>query len=119
MILVLGLIAALAAGALAAVNAWTAPIIEKNTDLRLQETLSRVLEADEFELQEGTELTLWHAYSDDELAGYVVRLLAAGYDPSGIDLLVGVDLKGTITGVHIFGHSETPGLGDKIGQAWF
>lgn len=119
MILVLGLIAALAAGALAAVNAWTAPIIEENTDLRLQNTLSSVLEAEEFELQEGTELTLWHAYSEGELVGYVVRLLAAGYDPSGIDLLVGIDLEGTVSGVYIFGHSETPGLGDKIGQTSF
>lgn len=119
MILVLGLIAAVAAGALAGVNAWTAPIIEEKTALRLQNTLSNVLEAEEFEEQEGTELTLWHAYAGGELVGYVVRLLASGYSPSGIDLLVGIDAEGTVRGVHIFGHQETPGLGDKIESKWF
>ncbi len=119
MIFVLGLIAAVAGGALAGVNAWTAPLIEENTAIRLQNTLASVLDADEFELQEDTEYTLWHGYRDGDLMGYVVRLRAAGYSPTGIDMLVGVDTDGNVQGVFIFGHSETPGLGDKIENTWF
>ncbi len=119
MIFVLGLIAAVAGGALAGVNAWTAPIIEENTATRLQETLASVLDADEFELQEDTEQTLWHGYRNGELMGYVVRLRVGSYSPAGIDTLVGLDTEGNVQGVFIFGHSETPGLGDKIEEKWF
>lgn len=31
-----------------------------------------------------------------------------------IRLLVGVDVGGAVTGVHVLGHRETPGLGDRI-----
>lgn len=31
-----------------------------------------------------------------------------------IRLLVGVDISGVVTGVHVLGHRETPGLGDRV-----
>ena len=31
-----------------------------------------------------------------------------------IRLLIGVDIDGAVTGVHVLGHRETPGLGDRI-----
>lgn len=31
-----------------------------------------------------------------------------------IRLLIGVDIDGEVTGVHVLGHRETPGLGDRI-----
>ena len=48
MIIVLGLIAAISAGALAGVHLWTAPLIEENARIRLQQTLAQVIDAEEF-----------------------------------------------------------------------
>ena len=31
-----------------------------------------------------------------------------------IRLLIGIDVDGAVTGVHVLGHRETPGLGDRI-----
>ncbi|GAB0057199.1 Ion-translocating oxidoreductase complex subunit G [Candidatus Magnetaquicoccaceae bacterium FCR-1] len=36
-----------------------------------------------------------------------------GYS-GNIDILMGVDATGTVTGINIVSHAETPGLGDKI-----
>jgi len=36
-----------------------------------------------------------------------------------IVVMVGVDTDGKVTGIEILSHMETPGLGDKITQAWF
>lgn len=114
MILVLGLIAAISAGLLAGVNMWTAPLIEENAQMRLQETLASVIDADEFQEQEGTEYSLWHAQKSGSLVGYVVRLKGQGYSSAGIDILIGLNTEAVVQGVYIFSHSETPGLGDKV-----
>ncbi|MTI95590.1 MAG: FMN-binding protein [Firmicutes bacterium] len=115
MILVLTLIAAVAAGLLAGINAWTEPIIEENTAIRLQETLAKVIDADEFVEEEIEDrLTMWLANKGGDHVGYVVQYLGGGYSSAGINVLVGIDTAGAVTGVEIFAHSETPGLGDKI-----
>ncbi len=50
----------------------------------------------------------------DEPAAVVVETLAPdGYNGT-IELLVGVDLTGVVTGVRVVQHRETPGLGDPI-----
>jgi|SRR5690554_3620035 len=119
MILVLGLIAAISAGVLSGINLLTGPIIEEQAEIRLQETLAQVLEAEEFVEQEGSEYILWHAQDNGNLVGYVVRLLGQGYSSDGIDILVGLDSDAVVQGVYIFSHSETPGLGDKVAAADF
>ncbi|HCX79239.1 MAG TPA: hypothetical protein DG577_07490 [Firmicutes bacterium] len=119
MIVVLGLIAAISAGLLAGVNMLTKDIIAANSEKRLYETLAQVIDADEFIRQEETELALWHAMKNGELAGYVVRLVGKGYSSAGIDMLVGLDSEARVTGVLIFSHSETPGLGSKVTAAGY
>lgn len=121
MILVLGLIAAVAAGLLAGINEWTSPIIERNTEERLLRTLAQVIDADDFVEQEDIDpdYNLWHALKRGNLVGYVVQLTGQGYSSAGIEILVGLNTEAIVQGVHIFGHSETPGLGDKIERpAW-
>jgi Na+-translocating ferredoxin:NAD+ oxidoreductase subunit G len=49
------------------------------------------------------------------LAGYTVRAQGRGY-ASTIVAIVGVDRAGTITGVKIVSHEETPGLGARIDE---
>jgi RnfABCDGE-type electron transport complex G subunit len=114
MIVVLGLISAISAGLLAGVNMLTADTIAANSEKRLYDKLAQVLDADEFEVQEGTEFPLWLGKTKGEVVGYVVRLTGQGYSSDGIDILVGMDSQATVNGVLIFSHSETPGLGSKV-----
>jgi electron transport complex protein RnfG len=41
-----------------------------------------------------------------------------GYS-GNIEIMVGVDEAGTVSGIEILSHAETPGLGDKITHGWF
>ena len=50
--------------------------------------------------------------------GAVFLVSAVGYGGT-IDIMLGVTPNGTITGVHVLRHSETPGLGAKITEDSF
>lgn len=50
--------------------------------------------------------------------GVVFAVSAVGYG-GAIELMVGVNPEGTITGIQILKHSETPGLGAKINEETF
>lgn len=121
MILVLSLIAAISAGLLAGTNVLTSPVIEKNDELRLQQSLAQVIEADDFSSpEEEVDFPLWLARKNGNLVGYVVRLVGKGYSSAGIDMLIGLDTSAIVQGVTILSHSETPGLGDQVKtKAWF
>lgn len=55
------------------------------------------------------------AHQDQENAGVILEVVAPEGYGGAINLLVGVDLQGTITGVRVVPpHAETPGLGDAI-----
>lgn len=60
---------------------------------------------------------LWIARQDDAFAGVVLEAVAPDGYSGGIGLLVGIDAAGTVTGVRVTGHRETPGLGDYIDRA--
>ncbi len=47
------------------------------------------------------------------VAGIIEVVAPDGYNGS-IHLLVGIDMDGTLTGVRVIAHRETPGLGDDI-----
>jgi len=52
------------------------------------------------------------------LTGVVFMVSAVGYGGT-IDLMVGLSPEGTITGVQVLKHTETPGLGAKITEGKF
>lgn len=57
--------------------------------------------------------TVYVARQDNTITGYAFSTEEEGY--SGvIQLILGIDAEGTIIGVRVISHSETPGLGDKI-----
>ena len=114
MIVVLGLIAAISAGLLAGANLLTRDKIADNVTARLEKTLAQVIDAEVFAAQSDSEYPLWRAIKNGELVGYVLRLTGQGYSAAGIDLLVGMDTQAKVTGVLVFSHSETPGLGSKV-----
>ena len=48
-----------------------------------------------------------------EAAGYAVKVTASGSQGS-IEMMVGVDAEGAVTGVSVVNHSETSGIGTKV-----
>jgi electron transport complex protein RnfG len=57
--------------------------------------------------------TLYVAKFDGDIVAYAFIVTKDGYSGE-IKLIMGVDQNGTILGVRVISHSETPGLGDKI-----
>lgn len=62
------------------------------------------------ELPEG----VMEAYRADNGAGYVFKAGAKGFDGL-VTFMVGMDTEGNYTGINMFDHNETPGLGTKVG----
>jgi electron transport complex protein RnfG len=59
-------------------------------------------------------LTAYRARRDGKVVAVIMNVVApAGYS-GPIRLVVGVDAEGTLTGVRVVSHRETPGLGDDI-----
>ena len=50
--------------------------------------------------------------------GYVVEVLPSGFGGT-IDLMVGVDNEGVVTGISVLSLSESPGLGANAKEEWF
>ncbi|MDI9246840.1 electron transport complex subunit RsxG [Marinobacter sp. CHS3-4] len=56
----------------------------------------------------------WVARNNGRPMGLILPVTAPDGYSGSIHLLVGVNMKGTILGVRVTSHRETPGLGDKI-----
>lgn len=59
-------------------------------------------------------LTVWVARKNGQPIGMIMPIVAPDGYSGKIRLLVGVDMQGTILGVRVTSHRETPGLGDRI-----
>lgn len=63
--------------------------------------------------------TFYRGRKQDVLNGVAFKVIApAGYG-GDISVMVGVDADGTVIGIEILTHNETPGLGDKISRPEF
>lgn len=121
--ILLGTIALLASGALAAVSNLTGPAIAAAEAKDLRDSLSEVLPAgladndflkDTVELErDGKTVTVYRARHGSELKAALFKVAERGYGGE-IQVLMAVDADGRMLGVRILKHSETPGLGDKI-----
>jgi len=60
---------------------------------------------------------LWLARRDGVFSGVVLEAVAPDGYSGDIALLIGIDADGTVTGVRVTAHRETPGLGDYIDRA--
>ncbi|WP_417517620.1 electron transport complex subunit RsxG [Marinobacter sp.] len=59
-------------------------------------------------------VTVWVARQNGQPVGMIMPAVAPDGYSGAIKLLVGIDLEGTVLGVRVIGHKETPGLGDRI-----
>lgn len=115
----LAAITAIVAILLAGVNQLTKPTIDRLAEEKKASAMSEVMPADEYtdeKLPDGVEgvLALQTAKSGDSLKGYCVQVQTNGFGGT-LELMVGVDVNGSVTGVSILSHSETLNT-DKHGQ---
>ena len=61
----------------------------------------------------GTLDSVYEVLVGGENAGYAIKVVASGSQGS-IEMMVGVDTEGTVTGVAIVDNSETAGIGSKV-----
>ena len=113
------LIAAVVAGLLGLVNHITADKIAAITQEKTAASMQEVLPADSYnELSyTGSDPTVVKVY-EAVGAGYVVEVTPSGFGGT-IDMVVGVDSDGTVTGVSIINMSETSGLGANASKESF
>ncbi|HSJ80807.1 MAG TPA: electron transport complex subunit RsxG [Thiobacillus sp.] len=57
---------------------------------------------------------MWVARRGQTITAVVLEAIAPDGYGGSIDLVVGIDVDGTVTGVRVTAHRETPGLGDYI-----
>lgn len=65
-------------------------------------------------LDSGEDVTLYLARQGEDWVGTALEVTARDGYSGDIDVMVGVDRRGVLTGVAILAHAETPGLGDGI-----
>ena len=59
-------------------------------------------------------LPVFTAVKNGQPQGYAIEAIAPDGYSGDIKLVVGVQVDGTLSGVRVLNHNETPGLGDKI-----
>jgi electron transport complex protein RnfG len=133
LMLVLTLVTAVAGVVLALVEAVTRAPIAAQRRLEMMRALMAVLppvdnapDSDTVRLvtgrnKKGQELvrTFYRGRQGKELRGIAFAVTAPDGYSGNIEIMVGVDPQGVVTGVAILKHAETPGLGDKITRPEF
>lgn len=121
--LILFVITAIAASLLAVTYEVTLDKILEQRQLADNQARKEVLvDADSFEAVSETLLAtiqeknrnvidVHYGLSGDMVIGYVLKVRPSGFG-GPMDIAVGLELDGTITGMRVVNHAETPGLGD-------
>ncbi len=87
------------------------PIAEIQAQTAADAMKSVCPEAQTFEGKEGLEIEVYAGLdSAGALVGYAIPSAYKGYG-GDVEIMVGIDLEGQVTGVEILSHEETPGLG--------
>jgi electron transport complex protein RnfG len=126
--LLLGGLALVAGSLLAFGSRVTYPEIAQREAEDLKGSLSQVVPdamhdndmlADTLEVTgpDGAPMTVYRANLKQQVSAVAFALDAYGYAGTPIRLIMGIDSHGTILGVRVLSHAETPGLGDKIETA--
>jgi electron transport complex protein RnfG len=124
----LSLFVVVSVGLLIGVNAFTKPKIAEAERLALLQTINQVMPAERYnnsliedsieveapEFLGANQTRIYRARLDNQPAGLVIETIAPNGYSGNIYLLVGVLADGTVAGVRVLSHRETPGLGDKI-----
>lgn len=130
--LTLGLVALAGTALLAGVNQWTRPRIAEQERRAVLQQLEALIPSDRYDnalhddqyafsagdgLFPGQTITVYRARLQGVPVAAVLKLAAPDGYNGNIHLLVGINFDGTLTGVRVTSHKETPGLGDALETA--
>lgn len=109
------LICAAVAGIISFVHAVTKPKAEANLREEKRKAIINIFATDTLTYEQDADDTAFYRVFDAEKSpiGYCVESTAGGFG-GDLTLMVGFDAAGTIKGVSIISHSETPGLGARV-----
>lgn len=129
----LALFAVVTAGAIALTQTLTADRIARNILEAETRALNDILPADQYtnDLLADTlpldarfnqqllgpvadDAVIYRARQNGEVSAVIVPVVAPDGYTTNIDMIVGIRKDGTLAGVRVVAHRETPGLGDKI-----
>jgi len=118
--LVLTIICLVVTAALVLTYQFTKPYIEAAAVAAADAARQEVFPGDySFEQQQLQLDGLVEAYAaidgNSETAGYVITAASKGFGGL-VNVMVGLDTEGNITGVKMMDNNETPGLGTKVGE---
>ena len=121
---VLTLIGAICAAVMAFVDQETKAPIEKSLSAEKMDAVKVVLPASDNDLAKDAvtvrdkdremEITFYVGKKGGVPVGAAFTVVAANGYSGSIDILVGADTAGVVTGIEVLKHAETPGLGSKI-----
>jgi electron transport complex protein RnfG len=111
------IISAVTALMLASVNSLTYSRISANAAAEKAGAIKEIFpNADENEQLrkdvEGVD-NIWLVFSSGDLLGYAASVKPNGFGGQ-MDVMIGVNSDGTLAGIKIISHSETPGIGNRI-----
>ena len=104
-----------AAFILAAAYNITAPNIAVQEKKKEEEAVFSVIPADSFEKVSEGETVYYKVYQGEKLTGFALKMRGMGYGGT-IELMVGIEPEGKLTGVRVLKQAETPGLGARIAE---
>jgi len=120
LVLTLAAVAVISALVLTGVNVWTAPIVADNVAQMHQEVLEEFFpQMDHYREKTVDEVNYDFVYdSQEEFLGVLAEATTSGY-AGEIEYYLAVDKQGSIKGLSIINHEETPGIGDIIEESDF
>lgn len=121
MVLALFLICAITAGVVAVINAQTVDRIAENLEGEIRESIEGMFgEGVSYEALENIPADAVAIYRIrlDKGESYCVNLNSSGFG-GDVNMLVSIDSDGSIVGVRVVSHAETPGLGSRATEEGF
>ena len=109
-------ICAVVALLLGIVNSLTEPVIRKMQEEKTAAAMAQVLAADDYRAKTVSHenvSAMYEAVSGGEVVGHVVEVTTNGFG-GAINMVVGVDMNGKVTGVSVIKDTETANLGTKV-----
>ena len=109
-------ICAVVALLLGIVNSLTEPVIRKMQEEKTAAAMAQVLAADDYRVKTVSHenvSAMYEAVSGGEVVGHVVEVTTNGFG-GAINMVVGVDMNGKVTGVSVIKDAETANLGTKV-----
>ncbi len=127
--LILAIFAIISTAVVAITSTLTKPIIDKQIEAQLISNISELIPADQYNndlfascfyshspslLGTNEPVQTWLALQDNQPVGLALEAVAPNGYNGNIRLLIGIWYDGSVAGVRVLAHKETPGLGDKI-----